>query len=296
MENRKNNRRLLRPSWIRDESDPYFIFRDKIKNGEMNVAYADKLELKDLVSDMDGLKISKTLFEFNIDGEIISGEKPHNGKVFLKQTVSAWSNSVMVIESNKIDKNILSKFAKRGYEKNYIDLELESDESEYSSMTPRFFAEEYLEFVPKTNDWSIFTDGTKNFIYLKETPNYENDGVVVTKAYNDDFLPVTNPATLYKDTSPIDENTRLTLKLLGEYALKIGKRVGHFCRVDFYFHNGEVYMGEVTLTPSRGSFYESNRLIRAINIKKNRDNILVTPQEEIKEEINKFFSFIKEGY
>lgn len=252
------DRRINRHEIFDDSTDPYFLFRQNWSIRKINSKFADKVAIKDLVKDV--VKTPKTLFVFDKNGNIIEGKIPKSGKVILKQTRSAYSHTIKVMDVKDINKKSLSKFYKENYLRDRFEI-AGWDEREYYDIKERFFAEEYLPFVPKSYDYKLYTFNNKTIFGL-EDPNHANpNGIVGAKAWDDKGNPTYHPAGNVSALNKMDKELLALFKRMNKIAKEVEKRIGHFARVDFYYdkENDEIYLGEATLNPAFGLVFDNRK-------------------------------------
>ena len=150
-------------------------------------------------------------------------------------------------------KNTMKNWLKLNYGKSAV-------ETHYWNIKPKVFAEQYIENISSDSrtikDYKFFVFNRKvRYIYV--TKDYHvKDVRPCFNYYDENFNFIEDMARPYphsNDPSRIDEKPKF-FEQMKDVAEKLAKYF-NLVRIDFYLTNDRFYLGEMTFTPSAGSFY-----------------------------------------
>ena len=214
---------------------------------DYNSKIVDKIKLREYVTKILGKNICVPIIKiYNNATEINFDELPNQ---FVLKCNHGAAMNIIVNNKTKLNKfeakDTLNKWLNRNFG-------LEGAEFQYINVEKKIFAEEFL--VDDILDYKIYCfHGEPKFIKVQKKDKIKNlkIGNYYTLDWNLTDM-VTNRKTSYRDPNIHFEKPK-NLDLMISYAKRLSVEFV-FVRVDFFNINGNVYLSELTFTPSNVCF------------------------------------------
>ena len=251
----KMHRKITRPSFAKKE-DIFLLMRYWLRNGHYNSDIIDKEKIKNM--DLN-IKFPKTYYKHG-DNDISWVDK--NKNYVLKH--SNGSNFVKIISGKDITLKLLLKYRKK-WNKKANHFGYFQDEYQYLKNKGDFFVEEFLQ--GDIIDYKIHYFNQKEYSYLLCQGKKNNRKFY---EYDNNFNSIPDDTNGLICPKISDENKRIFLKCL-QKTNEIKNQIGnHYFRIDFYYVQGQLYLGEITLSNSAGRFFNKWKMPKE-NFKKSEE-------------------------
>lgn len=239
-------RRKIRDNFITcDQDDPYFIFRENIKKNKNASLLADKLKIKKIVSDI--VAVPKTVWEY--------GQQPFKNteSLILKSNTSSGYNKI--IKAGKFNQNIANKYNIK-WSKSKFD-GLSNGQNHYYDIEYKIYLEELIGDNPKDYKVHLFNDDTYMF-FLTEN-RYKKDKIQMNYDMNFNVIPMGISVNEGNRGLTVEEKEAFKRMVSISKKIRSKLKIPTYARYDYYFENGKIYFGEITLSHNGGSMYCQGR-------------------------------------